>query len=442
VAFLSLVASVSAFQAGSFFAPTGRSLQLRSAQSAVSAPRAAGRKPTALQMAFDIEGLNQKMKDQRLKHLEEQAMEALKTAVENDLGPAVFPNAMIVGDCIITDLLGKLGYLESGKAKIMVVDTFHLFDETMPFLAEMEKKYNFKAEIFQAEGCANKAEYDKKFGADLWQIDVEQYDKVCKVEPFQRGLKTLKTGVMINGRRRDHGNERAYIDLYENAPIGGGMAKCNPLAYWTLEDCFDYAAANKDVPLHPSVEKGYPSHGDKKDTIPIPEDGSVTFDLKSYTFSGDKSQWLDYASERKGRFVGLKNADGSTKTECGIHVAGAEKTFDRDLWEAGKSKVKELKKADAEALTKGGKKTLLVTYAPWCKFCQGMEEEFEKFAGTYGSKIEIAKYRGDEDREFIQTAFKAKSFPTISLIGEDGSVEVLAGEDKRNVDGFKEFAGL
>ena len=41
-----------------------------------------------------------------------------------------------------------------------------------------------------------------------------------------------------------------------------------------------------------------------------------------------------------------------------------------------------------------------------CKFCQGMEEEFEKFAGTYGSKIEIAKYRGDEDREFIQTAFK------------------------------------
>ena len=26
--------------------------------------------------------------------------------------------------------------------------------------------------------------------------------KVCKVEPFQRGLKTLKTDVMINGRTR------------------------------------------------------------------------------------------------------------------------------------------------------------------------------------------------------------------------------------------------
>ena len=73
----------------------------------------------------------------------------------------------------------------------MVVDTFHLFDDTMPFLRKLEDKYKFKAEIFQAEGCANKDEYDKKFGADLWQVDVEQYDKVCKVEPFQRGLKTL-----------------------------------------------------------------------------------------------------------------------------------------------------------------------------------------------------------------------------------------------------------
>lgn len=151
--------------------------------------------------------------------------------------------------------------------------------------------------------------------------------------------------------------------------------------------------------------------------------------------------WLDYASERKGRFVGLANKDGSTKTECGIHVAGAENTFDRDLWESGKSKVKELSKADAEAVTKAGKATLLVTYAPWCQYCQKMEDEFEKFAGQYSDKIQIAKYRGDEDRAFIQEAFKAKSFPTISLIGADGSIKVMDSED-RTVDKFKSFAGI
>ena len=92
----------------------------------------------------------------------------------------------------------------------------------------------------------DKAGFDNKYGANLWREDIEQYDKVCKVEPFQRGLKTLKTDCMINGRTRWQGVERAWIDLFENAPIGGGMAKCNPLAYWTLEDTFDYIAKYKE----------------------------------------------------------------------------------------------------------------------------------------------------------------------------------------------------
>merc|ERR1712003_437435 len=88
--------------------------------------------------------------------------------------------------------------------------------------------------------------------------------------------------------------------------------------------------------------------GDEKDTVPVPDPdgmggfqgaaGSVKFVDGKWT--GDKAIWLDYGNERKGRFVGLVNNDGSTKTECGIHVAGAEKTFDRDLWEGGA--VKEL----------------------------------------------------------------------------------------------------
>lgn len=64
------------------------------------------------------------------------------------------------------------------------------------------KRLRFKAEVFLAEGCKDRSEYDTKYGADLWKEDIEQYDKVCKVEPFQRGLKTLKTDCMINGRTR------------------------------------------------------------------------------------------------------------------------------------------------------------------------------------------------------------------------------------------------
>jgi phosphoadenosine phosphosulfate reductase len=379
-----------------------------------------------------MEALIQDTKDMRLAHLEEQSMYALKVAVENNEN-CVFPNAMIAGDCVITHLLGKLGYLESGKVKVMVVDTFHLFDETMPFLRELEKTYNFKAEIFQPDGCDDKAVYDKVFGANLWREDIEQYDKVCKVEPFQRGLRTLNTDVMINGRTRWQGFERAYIDLFENAPIGKGLAKCNPIAYWTFEDTFDYIAKNK-VPHHPLHAKGYPSHGDAKDTIPIPEDGSVKF--VNYKFEGDKTAWLDYASERKGRFVGLVNKDGSTKTECGIHVEGAEKTFDRDLWEAGKSKVTQLDKDGAIQVKSSGDAQIMVVYAPWCQFCQGMEDEYEKLAGMGG--VTVSKFRGDEDREFVSAEFGVSSFPTINVF-KGGKMTKYESEE-RSAEKIKAFA--
>eukprot|EP00286_Rhodomonas_abbreviata_P015273 CAMPEP_0181322982 /NCGR_PEP_ID=MMETSP1101-20121128/19528_1 /TAXON_ID=46948 /ORGANISM="Rhodomonas abbreviata, Strain Caron Lab Isolate" /LENGTH=449 /DNA_ID=CAMNT_0023430951 /DNA_START=11 /DNA_END=1360 /DNA_ORIENTATION=- len=431
---LALVASTGAFNLGGIVAPTRANLRLRT--SAVSAPRFAQSKTVlGAKMAFDMEALIQQSKDDRLTHLEEQAMGSLKIAADN-FDNVVFPNACIAGDCVITHLLSRLDVLKNGKVKIMVVDTFHLFPETMEFVKSIEDHYGFKAEVFQAEGCADKAEYDKKFGADLWKIDIEQYDKVCKVEPFQRGLKTLKTEVMINGRRRDHGVERAYIDLYENAPIGGGLAKVNPLAYWTFEDCFDYIAKHK-IPIHPLHAEGYPSIGDAKDTVKVPADGSVKF--VDYKFEGQASEWLDYAAERKGRFVGLANKDGSVKTECGIHVAGAERTFERDLWEDG-SKVKTLSKEDAEKLP-ADKDTLVVTYAPWCPFCQQMEDDMEAFAAKMGDKLNVVKYRGDEDREFVGEAFKAQGFPTISLVAKDGSVTVMDANEPedRSVEKFGEF---
>jgi hypothetical protein len=38
--------------------------------------------------------------------------------------------------------------------------------ETMEFLSDLEKHYKFKAEVFQAVGCADKAEYDKKVSTE------------------------------------------------------------------------------------------------------------------------------------------------------------------------------------------------------------------------------------------------------------------------------------
>lgn len=389
---------------------------------------------------FDQEAFIAESKEMRLKHLEEQAMFALKIAVEN-YGNAVFPNAMIAGDCVITHLLHRMGYLSDGKCKVMVVDTFHLFPETMEFLKTIEEAYDFKAEVFCAEGVpvGDKEAYDAKYGADLWKEDIEQYDKVCKVEPFQRGLKTLSTDCMINGRTRWQGFERAWIDQFENAPIGGGLAKCNPIAYWTFEDTFDYIA-KYNVPHHPLHAEGYPSIGDAKDTIPIPEDGSTKF--VNFKFEGDPVPWLDYASERKGRFVGLANKDGSTKTECGIHVAGAEKTFDKDLWQKENgSVVKNISSKDeALEIKKSGKPAVFTVYAPWCQFSIAMEEEYEKFAAEMAADegLDVYAFRGDEMRDFVTEEFNTSSFPTVNVIKADGTA-VKYESEKRTVADFTGF---
>ncbi|KAL7551982.1 hypothetical protein ACHAWF_015198 [Thalassiosira exigua] len=431
-------AAAALFGASSFaaFAPSLPSVA-RAPSSSSSATVAAPSSASALSMAddkvFDQGAYITESKEMRLKYLEEQAMFALKIAVEN-YGNAVFPNALIAGDVVITHLLHRMGYLKDGRAKVMCVDTFHLFPETMDFLREIEEHYGFKAELFCAEGCpvGDKDAYDAKYGANLWKEDIEQYDKVCKVEPFQRGLKTLETDCMINGRTRWQGFERAWIDQFENAPIGGGLAKCNPIAYWTLEDTFDYIA-KYEVPHHPLHAKGYPSIGDAKDTIPIPEDGSTRF--VDFKFEGDPTPWLDYASERKGRFVGLANKDGSTKTECGIHVAGAEQTFDRNLWEEGA--VKSIASNDeALEIIKGDGEAVVAVYAPWCQFCQGMEDEFAKYAESAG--VPVYKFRGDEEREFVQEYLNTESFPTVNFVKSDGSV-VKYDSEARSADDFANF---
>jgi phosphoadenosine phosphosulfate reductase len=381
--------------------------------------------------------LNSAAKIKRLEYLEQEAITALTAAVESGK-KVVFPNALIAGDAVITYLLNKANLLP--KVPVLAVDTLHLFPESLEFLETVEKEYNFKAHISMAEGITGygaeaKAMYDKVYGADLWQTNIEEYDRLCKVEPFQRGLKTLGAEVIITGRTRWQGNERAWLDIYEAPRKPGGLGNCNPIASWTLEDTFDYIALRK-VPHHPLHAKGYPSIGDAKDTVPIPNDGSVYF--KDWKFTGDKTEWLGYALERKGRFVGLKNKDGSTKTECGIHVEGAEKTWDRDLWD----KSANIKAIDTDdeimQLKSAADGSLVVVYAPWCQFCQAMEGSFDELSKSEGLEdFQFIKFRGDTRREFVQSNLETQSFPTIGFM-KNGQFQKYASED-RSVPALRRF---
>ncbi|CAI5464398.1 unnamed protein product [Closterium sp. Yama58-4] len=249
----------------------------------------------------DVEEWSKAARLVRQEQLEGQALDALQKTIDSFERPT-FPCALIAGDVVILHLLHRLGALgDNPKVKVVFIDTFHLFPETYQFLKDCEERFGFKAEVFQAAGLNSKEDYVKKHGSDLFIRDIDEYDQICKVEPFSRALTTLNVDAMINGRRRDHGAERAHLELFED----GTPVKVQPLAYWEFRDCFDYLERHK-VPAHPLHADGFPSIGDIQTTLPVP-----------------RAKWFEYGGERSGRFQGLKNRDGSDKTECGIHVEEA-----------------------------------------------------------------------------------------------------------------------
>lgn len=106
---------------------------------------------------------------------------------------------------MITHLLSRMNLLK--EVPVLVVNTLHLFDETLDFVEDMEKEYDFKAHQTMAKGISgdrveSKNMYDEVYGADLWQKDISKYDEICKVEPFKRGLQELGAEIMITGRTR------------------------------------------------------------------------------------------------------------------------------------------------------------------------------------------------------------------------------------------------
>jgi phosphoadenosine phosphosulfate reductase len=238
------------------------------------------------------EVFNKADENERMDFLEQSLRKTLLKVVETKKKP-IFSTAEIAGDMVILDAIHKAGVLD--KVAVFFVDTYHLFPESIEFLKEIENHYGFKAKVYACADCPTQEDFFKKYGEDYWMEDIDEYDKKCKVEPLQRALKEYASDAWINGRRRDHGAERAALPVWEGTKI-------NPLAFWSFEDCWNYLRRN-NVPYHPLHDVGFSSLGDIQSTKKV-----------------DTKVWFTYGGERSGRFQGLVNKDGSAKTECGLHT--------------------------------------------------------------------------------------------------------------------------
>lgn len=171
------------------------------------------------------------------------------------------------------------------RVPVIFIDTLHHFPETLDLVERVRSRYEIELRVIRP--AQSRAAFEALHGQRLWERDLDRYQQLTKVEPFQRA--TTGLSAYITGRRRDQSMTRADLDVVEL----GNPIRINPLAQWTREQVWSYIRAH-DIPYNPLHDAGYASVGDAPLTTPIATD----------------------EHERAGRWRGLD------RLECGIHQGG------------------------------------------------------------------------------------------------------------------------
>ncbi len=175
---------------------------------------------------------------------------------------------------------------------VLFLDTGFHFPETLEFRSQIVDMWDLK--LVELRGEHGSAERQAELhGPELYRRNPELCCTINKVEPLQKALEEYDA--WISGLRRDQSPLRADTPVVEAQllPSGNEVLKIHPLAHWTKQQVMAYISEHQ-IPTHPLLERGFASMGCWPCTRALRE--------------GE--------SERDGRW------EGSSKTECGIHLFG------------------------------------------------------------------------------------------------------------------------
>lgn len=188
------------------------------------------------------------------------------------------------------DMISKLSKKrkEDHLVPLIFIDTLYHFKETLKLTEKITKRYKVEISVYKPPAVDTTAEFEAKYGEELWKSDEDTYDYLVKVEPARRAYADHNVLAVITGRRRSQGSDRATLQPIEIDSTG--LVKVNPLCRWGFEEVKDYIDLF-NVPYNELLDDGYKSVGDWHSTkIPV---------------AGE--------SERAGRWA------GGVKSECGLH---------------------------------------------------------------------------------------------------------------------------
>lgn len=176
---------------------------------------------------------------------------------------------------------------------VILIDTGYLFPETYQFIDQLYDRLHLNLKVFRSD--ISPAWQQARYGK-LWEKGangLNHYNRINKVEPMRRALKTLQAGTWFSGLRRNQSSSRANTPFIEQRPAKEGLQsiwKVHPLADWTDRDIGMYLKQH-DLPYHPLWDQGYVSIGDTHTTTRL----------------------ADGMSAEETRFFGMQR-------ECGIHT--------------------------------------------------------------------------------------------------------------------------
>lgn len=82
------------------------------------------------------------------------------------------------------DMISKLSKklkLEGHGVNLIFIDTLYHFKETLALAQKVEKRYKVDLSIYKPPGVETAAEFETKYGQELWKSDEDTYDYLVKV---------------------------------------------------------------------------------------------------------------------------------------------------------------------------------------------------------------------------------------------------------------------
>ena len=196
---------------------------------------------------------------------------------------ACLTSSLQVEDMVVLHLLRQ----HAPEIPVIFLDTGYHFVETYAYRDRMVQEWSINLVNVQPETTV--AQHESKVGKQ-YLVEPTQCCGSRKVAPLMRSLEPFD--LWFTGLRREQSPTRANLKKVEEQtlPTGKKLWKLSPLADWTWQQVWDYAAAH-DIPHLSLYDKGYRSIGCEPCT----------------QLSDDPN------NPRAGRW-------GGKKLECGIHT--------------------------------------------------------------------------------------------------------------------------